>query len=220
MGLGATQARYHQLRLSKTDYEYRIQDISNKKMLLSLQSSEYSSEYSNAMNERTIKMVYSNGTNVVSENASWQNLQKYNKLNPNTTLKLYDLNGEEIGTSSDSGINGYIMFKNDTDGSFFQTLLKNNQLVIKEVKSTDSSNEATVIEWSSDDRFSDTMDSSRQAVAAAEYERNMAKIKVSEQQLDTDMKAIETQYQAINTELESIKTIIDDNVKSTFNTFS
>lgn len=73
---------------------------------------------------------------------------------------------------------------------------------------------------SSNTQLSIETDSTDLAKAEAEYNAETAKVNRKEKLLDNDLKAVDTERQALTTEQDSIKTLIQDNIKGSFELFS
>ena len=58
------------------------------------------------------------------------------------------------------------------------------------------------------------------ASVSAEYETKSAYYQQKDKELELQMKQLETERSAISSELEALKKVVDDNVKSSFKTFS
>jgi len=104
---------------------------------------------------------------------------------------------------------------------YLNTKLQNNMFFLTEVNSVNGedydyatkvvTNVSKVIEIYDEDAAN---------VALSEYEAEKAEITSKEKILDIRINKLEAEEEAISTEMESLKTIIDDNVKSTFKIFS
>ena len=58
MGLAASQARALLLVARKSDIEYRMQCLTQRKMVLAMQNEQIARDYTNKMNKKTLKFVY------------------------------------------------------------------------------------------------------------------------------------------------------------------
>ena len=63
----------------------------------------------------------------------------------------------------------------------------------------------------------DTTDDAR---AQAEYDRVQSEIQSKDKKLELELDRLNTEREAITTEMESVKKVIEDNVETSFKTFS
>ena len=77
MGLAASQARALLLVARKSDIEYRMQCLTQRKMVLAMNTEQIARDYSNKMNKRTLKFVYnvdSSSNDTKTEDLSYASL--------------------------------------------------------------------------------------------------------------------------------------------------
>ena len=86
MGLAASQARLLLLTARKTDLEYRAQMITQRKMLLAMQTEELATSYSKSLNDRKLYFTYSALNN---QNATQETLLTYNDLTSASNVQRY-----------------------------------------------------------------------------------------------------------------------------------
>ena len=116
MGLAASQCRLLLLTARLSDTEYRAQVISQRRMALAMQTEQIATDYSRALNNRTLRHVYDLKAD---EGKTLKELLTYNSLMAETSMMLGEyrvtLPDGRIAVASIDEIPGIITKKNDDD---------------------------------------------------------------------------------------------------------
>ena len=250
MGLCASQARLLMLTARKSDLEFRRMQISNAKQMLAMQEEEISLKYSKALANTTLTIsgTDANGNAVSNVPLNYKSLtsimedgkQKYvvNVIKVpglSTNGKIEDTNstaddgsvltpdntygrGYYAENSGYSGVNKII----NASPEEFQAMLDAGMIEIQ-MWNPDANNGAGAYEpisASSSADFDENYDTTDDARAEAEYNREMSQIKRKETALDLEAQQIETQHSAVSTEIESVQNLVKKNSESSFKYFS
>ena len=145
MGLSASQGRMLLLTARKSDLEYRAQQISQKRLMLSQQLEAISMEYENATSNRQMKITtWLNGTATDSDNSSKTTNLTYAALVSGTVLKSSSLTGiqaydrTEIESGDYAATTPYRLV--DADGAI---VVSSVDEIPTEIESTETTTKAT-----------------------------------------------------------------------------
>ena len=240
MGLSATQSRMLTLTARMSDLELKAQRTQEAKIRLAEQSTEASKAYMDALNAQTLKFnYYSTGSvpatirNITASGVYRIADAKGNSfvyidedyLRQNNLVGLYNKDGEKLPLGqwyiqdgkgefwTPDGIDQHCM--DDTDWLFEQLQLANLY-----IQKFDNEKGWEDFSYTSSSLFTTEDDDSHLAQAEAEYEFTMAQIQEKDKKFDLELENIQTEHSAVKQERDSINTIIDDNIKSSFNVFS
>ena len=237
MGMSASQARLLSITARINDVEFKSQSISNTKIRLADESEQVSKAYTEALNKT--KMVYTqydaygnqqkldvNSTNLTTitiPNPDFDEDQPESETNPKTLprFQVIDMStGQPVTLWSQSNQNGMKF-----SGAQLYEMIESGQYMLQENKNHVDENGHTVFGFtdvtvSGNTQLAIEADTVELAKAEADYNAATAKINKKEKLLDNELKALDTEHSALTTERDSIKTLVGDNIKSTFELFS
>lgn len=194
MGLAASQGRMLTLTGRKSDLEYRAQIISNRRMMLAMQTSQLAGNYSNALSNRKME-VKVDGKNVA---LSVANLSLVN-------MKPVFTDGTAV--------------PNNMASEAIEEGLRNGVITMNYInKPADA--KTNDVDWKTSTIIEDKLFTEDDAAANAEYEYLSAQLQAEDKRMELEMKNIETQHKAVETEFESVKKIVDKNIEMSFKAFS
>ncbi|MEI7474606.1 MAG: hypothetical protein WCK67_07480 [bacterium] len=194
MGLAASQGRMLTLTSRKSDLEYRAQIISNRRIMLSMQTSELSRQYSEALNNRIMK-VKTDGQELP---LSVANLTLVN-------MKAVYADGSAVPDKTASNV--------------LEEGLRNGVISMQYInKPADA--ETNNVDWKTSTLINDNLNTADDAAANGKYEYLSAQLQAQDKQMELELKNVETMHKAVETETESVKKVVDKNIEMTFKAFS
>ena len=240
MGLASSQARLLLLTARKSDLEYRSQMISQRKIMLAMETEQLATEYTRSLSNRLLYFVFDqNG----SDGETMSEVLNYNGLvaTNSTTMGNYivtDSMGRmvipEAGklpqgfTSVTEGDKQYGVYNgqkfelnvnSDVSNAYvFQNSLRNGGLYIQ--KLDPNAGEYKSVAWQQDAAFQDRLYKEDDAQAQAKYETSALTIQNEDKMLDLELKQLETQHKAVETEYDSVKKVIDKNIEVSYKIFN
>ena len=117
-----------------------------------------------------------------------------------------------------------------SNADYFQSALRNGSLFLRkaemETRTDDEGNvkqtvtSYNVVSWGSLDTINDTLNTSDDAVAKAEYESKSLVLSNQDKMLDLELNQIQTQHKAIETEYDSVKKVIEKNIDVSYKIFA
>ncbi len=227
MGFAASQARFLSLTARISDNEYEAQQISQERLALNDQMNIFAEEYEDAISNQVIvtNVFDDNGLNKAQVALTYDVIVK-DPLNGGMGMKLVTSSGlvvvpsaEDIPEGEDAS--NYFIFEqardvetlqqNLTEGNFYLTsdALKDKETGEYIKKSVEQIDYTTKIYDTTDD-----------AVAKAKYDKRMRAAERKDSEFEMRLNQIETEHTALTTELDSLEKVIDNNVESSFKTFS
>jgi len=245
MGLASSQARMLLLTAQKSDLEYRAQMINQRKLNLGLRTQELAQKYSKAMSNRKLEFAYytsGNTATALRQSLSYAALTTENGLAGN--FLVTDSSGKYVVRNDADAKNfysrltetgqvdcDYNSFKEKycnynygesllSNDSFFQDSLRNGVLFIQQLMGSDAANQYKDISYASVATIYDSLDTSDDDEAQAEYEAQAMILSNQDKQLDLELQQIQTKHKAIETEYDSVKKVIDKNIDKSFKIFS
>lgn len=244
MGLASSQARMLLLTAQKSDLEYRAQMINQRKLNLGMRTQELAQKYSKAMSNRKLEFAYytsGSTATALKQDLTYSTLTTNNGLSGSflvtdaagkyvvTNSNVEDVynklvNTQQVTCSLDEfkknncNYNYSLSLLNNSD--FFQDALRNGGLFIQQLMSSDSENSYKDISYSSVSTIYDSLDTSDDDEAQAEYEAQALVLSNQDKQLDLELQQIQTKHKAIETEYDSVKKVIDKNIDKSFKIFS
>lgn len=226
MGMSASQARLLSITARINDVEFKSQSISNTKIRLADESEQVSKAYTQALNKT--KMVYTqydaygnqqkldvNSTNLSSI------LVKDDQGNMVTKFQVIDkATGQPVDLWNENTQTGMKF-----SGAQLYEMIESGQYMLQERKEHVDGNGSTVFGFtdvtvSGNTQLAIEADTVELAKAEADYNAATSKINKKEKLLDNELKALDTEHSALTTERDSIKSLVGDNIKSTFELFS
>jgi hypothetical protein len=194
MGLAASQGRMLTLTGRKSDLEYRAQIISNRRLMLAMQTSELAENYSKALNNRVLN-VKADGQELPM---SVGNLSLVN-------LKPFYADGTPV--------------PKNTSSSTLEEGLRNGVMSMQYIN-TPPDAKTNQVDWKTSTTIQDNTFSEDDGAANAQYEYLSAQLQTQDKVMELELKNVETQHKAVETEVESVKKVIDKNVEVSFKAFS
>lgn len=222
MGLAASQGRLLLLTARKSDLELQAQQISQDRLVLSIQQEMIATEYAEKTNNQIyqIQLDDNNGYQPLSisalnqffngseRNFSAGNYQIYDtrtdKLVDPKTIKEYD------GTSG-------------TPDSALQRNLVNGYWLIKtrdNIEDSPTKGQMVTMTLAGQSNFRQTYYTEDDGAAKAKYDAAIARVQRLDKQLELKLNQVETQHKAVETEVESVDKIISNNIEGSFKYFS
>ena len=250
MGMAASQSRLLLLTSRKSDLELRGQHITQRKMLLSMQTEEIAEDYNRAISNKTMMFTWGydaqknkDYTNVLTYNELTSSVQGYNSatyrvVTGDGALVVKNANDPILAEILYANVNGQktqvaTIDENNTiqplyediavadegkkiifnklldDTALFQNALKQGSLFLEAREANDDQSSSwESFSWSSSERFSESYNTTDDAVAEAKYQSEMSRIQTLEKKLDVELKQIETQQSACQTEIDSVKGVL------------
>lgn len=115
----------------------------------------------------------------------------------------------------------YFIDKDCLDDDYLEEKLRSGEWLLSMQKlQDDGTREWEDISYSGVGNIFDNLYTDDDASVSAEYETKSAYYQQKDKELELQMKQLETERSAISSELEALKKVVDDNVKSSFKTFS
>ncbi|MEI7474607.1 MAG: hypothetical protein WCK67_07475 [bacterium] len=194
MGLAASQGRMLTLDGRKSDLEYRAQTISNRRIMISMQTGELARNYSEALNNRIMK-VKTDGQELP---LSIANLTLVN-------MKPVYADGSAVPDKTASDV--------------LEEGLRNGVITMQYInKPADA--KTNEVDWKTSTLISDNLNTADDAAANGKYEYLSAEFQAKDKQMELELKNVETMHKAVETEMESVKKVVDKNIEMTFKAFS
>jgi hypothetical protein len=201
MGLSASQARLLLLTARKSDIEYRVQQINNRRMQITYQLEAIAKQYSDGIADRKLIINKSDTT----EELSLQSIQS----TYGGAVKAFNRAGGLVD--------------NSVDASSLQEGLRNNTyylaLVDQNGKPVLDENNNSTFNWRTNTQISDVLNESNDEEIMANYEYQTSQIQGQDKRLELEMKNLDTQHKEVETEVDAVKKVIDKNIESSFKTF-
>ncbi len=247
MGLASSQARLLLITARKSDLEYRSQMISQRKIMLAMQTETLATTYSQSLSNRKLTHTYyvdGNDNKAYKEDLKYATVIAQNGLGSGSYSIVVDAAGNlvvptgsngspELPTGFTLGSDGKTATSSITGESFtinvcddvnnmqaFQSALRAGTLYIAQVNANTSSYENKTLTSVDNGSINDELDTSDDAKAEAKYEAESLVLSVQDKQLDLELKQIETQHKALETEYDSVKKVIDKNIEVSFKIFA
>ena len=194
MGLAASQGRMLTLTGRKSDLEYRSQIISNRRIMLAMQTGEVAENYSKALNNRQLNITSDGQTLPLSIG----NLSLVN-------LKPMYADGTEVPA--------------DTTSSTLEEGLRNGVMTMQYIN-TPIDATTNEVDWKTSTAIQDKLNGSDDGAASSKYEYLTLQLQTQDKRMELELKNVDTQHKAIETEVESVKKVIDKNIEVSFKAFS
>ena len=199
MGISANQARLMTLTARQHDLELRAQQISAKKMVLSLQSQQFATAYSASLNEYSLMKNGSSTVEYVTETESVVTGYEYDGV---TYSDIMDIPYKTVVTGKDD------------DG---------NEITEEQPRTADDEGVTVLTEDIPTEyatrNYTDEETSSFLSITKGNYDSAMTALSTQEKIMDMELTQINTEHQAFKTEYDSLKSLIGDNVDKSFNIF-
>lgn len=242
MGLAASQARLLLLTARQSDLEYRAQIISQRKIMLAMQTEGLATEYTEAIGNKILMFQYGSDSKQTA-------VLSYNQLtanNPEITGNyiVTDAKGQMVVPSLTSLPAGFNLDNTDaqnpkatfktasgavlsypvnvckdlSNAAVFQNALRNGGVYLQKYDTTTQQFNNDV--WQSDSNIQDTLYTADDELAHSKYEAASMKLQNQDKMLDLELKNIETQHKAIETEVDSVKKVIEKNIEQTYKIFA
>lgn len=243
MGLAASQARLLLLTARRSDLEYRAQIISQRKIMLAMQTEKLATDYTEKLSDKILMFTYdTDGSSgkTLTEVLSYAGITA---TNPDIigNYIVTDNQGNLVVPSLDKLPAGFVLSADKKSATFtdangkvsaypinvcedvanpyvFQNALRNGGLYLEKYNKDNGTFESNA--WQSDANIQDTLYTADDDIAQAEYESSSLKLQNQDKMLDLELKNIETQHKAIETEVDSVKKVIEKNIEETYKIFA
>ncbi|MDD3149442.1 MAG: hypothetical protein PHV68_01285, partial [Candidatus Gastranaerophilales bacterium] len=175
-----------------------------------------SSEYTAKISDTNLYVQNGNGDGT----ASWNQLDSTSLDSAGYTILYRDADGvlgDCDATDKEAIENGvkkgsYVIYKTsdcsfDADGKFDE---------LKQEGGVDP----TAVSIGSTTDIKESLDTSNDAIATAEYETQMNRVEAIDKKMELELNNVDTQHKAVQTEVEAVKKVIQKNIETSFKTFS
>lgn len=241
MGIAASQARLLLLTARKSDMEFRAQVISQRKIVLAMQTEQLARDYSTAISNRILKFVWninSNDGSTVDEVLTYSSLTSKNAaiigqfrvIMPSEAYTAADGQSYNYKIVVDKLPNGadpskyQVIPDIDRNVYAFQNALRNGSIYIQQLnvqgEAENAKNTWATVPFQSAAFIKDELNTDDDAMAQSIYEARSLIIQNQDKMLDLELKQVETQQKAADNEIESVKKILDKNIEKSFKTFA
>ena len=212
MGLSASQTRFLTLTARKSDLEYKAQQISNARILLSKQLEEIAKEYTDAQSNRNL---FTSGVSPTAyQQVTTTNLaQSGFEVVVVSTGERYDDYTAPVGTYKKSIEEGL------RDGTYILAQ-KANPFSQQTMSIASLTGLYEAIDWRTTPSVSDDLFTADDGDAETKYEQKTAALNQKDKSLTLEMQSMETDHKAVESEMEAIKKVIQSNAESSFKTFA
>ena len=220
MGLAASQACLDLLTLRKSDLEYQIMQIADRRLQLTKDMEVLAEEKARALGNKKIVVINQdeNGNNIETI-ISIENLEAQNRV-----LMQYDEEKKDWVVVTDKTLKD----------SEIEEGLRNGTYRLAEGNTTDGATENEdntnfegknndkykYIDWRTDSEVRDIYNTSDDEIATAVYDAETAKIKTKDQEFDMQQKTAETQQKAVTGEIDGVKKNIEKSIELGFKLFA
>ena len=220
MGLAASQACLDLLTLRKSDLEYQIMQIADRRLQLTKDMEVLAEEKARALGNKKIVVINQdeNGNNIETI-ISIENLEAQNRV-----LMQYDEEKKDRVVVTDKTLKD----------SEIEEGLRNGTYRLAEGNTTDGATENEdntnfegknndkykYIDWRTDSEVRDIYNTSDDEIATAVYDAETAKIKTKDQEFDMQQKTAETQQKAVTGEIDGVKKNIEKSIELGFKLFA
>ena len=211
MGLADGVSRFLMLTAKQNDMEYRAQQISNERLMLSKKIEQIANEYNAKISDRKLFMQQM-GTDYQAVN-TMSLMERGYQVVETSSNKLYDEYAPEDGTIKKSLEEGL------RDGTYI--LMRPANLWTQQVESIyglDGNFEH--VDWRNIPDIYDGLNTFNDAEAETEYERATQEIYEKDKRLTLDLETMEPEQKATAAELEALKQVIKQNSENSFKTFA
>lgn len=243
MGLAASQARLLLLTARRSDLEYRAQIISQRKIMLAMQTEKLATEYTQALSNKILMFAYEQDGNAGTTINTPLTYAQLTTENPDITGRyiVTDAEGKMIVPSTSQLPAGFVLSDDGQKASatingqtytydlnvcedmgnayVFQNALRNGGIFLKKFNE-DSEEGFESDTWQSDANIQDTLYTADDEIAQSRYEASSLRLQNQDKMLDLELKNIETQHKAIETEVDSVKKVIEKNIEETYKIFA
>lgn len=220
MGLAASQGRLLLLTARKSDLELQAQQISQDRLLLSIQQETIANEYAEKTNNQIyqIQLDDNNGYQPLSIAALNSFFNSGNERSSGGRYRIYDTrSGKIVPESKIKEYDG----NSDTPDSALQRNLVNGYWLIQTLDDGEGgTNDYVTMSIAGESSFRQTYYTEDDGAAKAKYDAAMARVQRLDKQLELKLNQVETQHKAVETEIESVDKIISNNIEGSFKYFS
>ena len=212
MGLAASQARLLSLTARQSDSEFRGQQISNRRLILTYDMESIAKAYSEGMSNRKLVMKLEPGTTKITSFDS--------KTLAGLGFDLASSNG--VGLAKEVAAPVFPATVGIPTGNYLDqsgNVLSNDDIeqrlrlgTIHVVNANDKAPNGLynlTFDWRTDSTqtFVDQLDTSDDAAVTAKYEADSAKVQGADKRLEMELKQLDTEHKAIETEVEAVKVL-------------
>lgn len=211
MGLADGVSRFLMLTAKQNDMEFRAQQISNERVMLSKKIEQIANEYNSKISDRKL-FLQQLGGNYQEINTIGLAEKGYQVMEV-SSKKLYDDYTPEDGSLKKSLEEGL------RDGTY--VLMTPANIFSQTTQSIDGMDgDFELIDWRSTPGIFDDLNTFNDAEAEAEYERATQELYEKDKALTLDLESMEPEQKATSAELESLKQVIKQNSENSFKTFA
>ncbi len=245
MGMSASQSRFLLLTAQKSNNEYQAQRITHERLVLAMNTENYTMEYNDKMNNKTLLFnpntaadsdMYNYNTRLTFDDIT---RSEYDEANPGLGGRLTSQLGKvvvpelplfdpETGLSPEGlTFNDYIVDEELSDPYHLQKAITDGVYFIelKQFKGDGDENGNMVATWNKVDytdsatHILETYDITDDAAAQAEYDKLNESFQNKDKMLELRLKQLETEHTALQTEIDAVAKIVKENTESSFKTF-
>lgn len=212
MGLAASQAHLDLLTLRKSDLEFQVMQISDRRLQLTRDMEALAEEKARKLGNKVIHVINPAEDRDGEEqklSLSIDNLNEQNRvlIETSTGKVITDKNLTEMDI--ENGLrNGKYRLAEGSDGKATQD------------ETTDKEDKNKYVDWRTDTAVRDEYYTDDDELATAEYDAATAKIKAKDQEFDMQQKTAETQQKAVTNEIDGVKKNIEKTIEMSFKLFA
>ena len=234
MGFAASQARFLSLTSRLSDVEYEAQQISQERLSLSNQMDVITDAYADAMqNQIYMANVFQDNGMTNTKVALSYEVITGDQLNGGLGMMLISESGQIVVASreemaqqiensldTDSPLSeaNFLVFEDVTKPGVLQKNIEDGNFYLSAGKDK-TTNEWTKYSPEALSTISREYDTSDDAAAKAEYDRQMAKIERDDTALELRLEQLETEHKALEVEIEALDKVIENDLENGFKTF-
>ena len=212
MGLAASQACLDLLTLRKSDLEYQIMQIADRRLQLTKDMEVLAEEKARKVGNKVIKVIKP----ATERNGEEQKLSlSIDALSEQNRVLIETATGEVVTNKNlsemdiENGLrNGTYRLAEGSDGKATQD------------ETSDKEDKNKYVDWRNDTAVRDEYDTDDDEEATAIYDAETAKIKSKDQEFDMEQKTAETQQKSVTNEIDGVKKNIEKSIEMGFKLFA
>lgn len=212
MGLAASQACLDLLTLRKSDLEYQIMQIADRRLQLTKDMEVLAEEKARKVGNKVIKVIKP----ATERNGEEEKLSlSIDALSEQNRVLIETATGEVVTNKNlsemdiENGLrNGTYRLAEGSDGKATQD------------ETSDKEDKNKYVDWRTDTAVRDEYYTDDDEEATAIYDAETAKIKSKDQEFDMEQKTAETQQKSVTNEIDGVKKNIEKSIEMGFKLFA
>lgn len=212
MGLAASQACLDLLTLRKSDLEYQIMQIADRRLQLTKDMEVLAEEKARKLGNKVIKIIKP----AEDRDGEEQKLSlSIDALSDQNRVLIETATGEVVTDKTLSEMDIENGLRNGT-----YRLAEGSNGEATQDENSDKEDKNKYIDWRTDTVVRDEYYTDDDEQATAEYDAETAKIKTKDQEFDMEQKTAETQQKAVTNEIDGVKKNIEKSIEMGFKLFA